>query len=246
MKGDYRGILQVTDNVYQSRNYGHSNMTFVESLAGILIFDPLRSQLSSRAALTAFRRVRGQQPVLGVVCTRSHIDHYGGLRGVAYEELVESGHTEIIAPNGFYEVVSAVSGAVGEAQLFLPTVEVDSPGEEVVVDGLELEFQKIEPTPTHVETNLFLPQLGVFYVAQTGEQATHDILIRSGFPLAEVQNRAVMLEEAIEEYAKQADVLLAPQNCVIWGNSGVVRYLEQQRRLMLRLMRELPESPRKS
>ena len=45
----------------------------------------------------------GKKPVHTVIYTHSHIDHYGGVKGVINEEDVKSGRIKIIAPEGFLE-----------------------------------------------------------------------------------------------------------------------------------------------
>src|SRR5438552_6224357 len=46
---------------------------------------------------------RGRRPVTALVYTHSHVDHYGGVRGVVDEEDVRAGRVEIWAPDGFMQ-----------------------------------------------------------------------------------------------------------------------------------------------
>ena len=45
----------------------------------------------------------GKKPVVAVVYSHSHIDHYGGVRGIVDEKDVEAKKVHIIAPEGFTE-----------------------------------------------------------------------------------------------------------------------------------------------
>src|SRR6185436_10436314 len=46
-------------------------------------------------------RSLGERPILAVVFTHSHVDHFGGIAAVADAEAVRSGKTLVIAPSGF-------------------------------------------------------------------------------------------------------------------------------------------------
>jgi len=60
-----------------------------------------KSYLFNKADL--YFKHRGQKPVVAVIYTHSHVDHYGGVRGVVREDDVKSGKTKIYAPAGFME-----------------------------------------------------------------------------------------------------------------------------------------------
>ena len=94
------GLFEVTPGVYQVRNFDLSNITFIEGEKGYLVIDPLISAEPAAAALALLRRRRGDKPVTGVIYTHSHVDHYGGVRGVLSDEDIAAGLT-IIAPEGF-------------------------------------------------------------------------------------------------------------------------------------------------
>lgn len=50
---------------------------------------------------------RGKKPVVAVIYTHSHVDHYGGVRGVVDEADVKAGKVKIYAPSGFMEAAVA-------------------------------------------------------------------------------------------------------------------------------------------
>src|SRR6185436_6119835 len=97
------GLFEVADGIYQVRGLDLSNMTIVEGDRGVLVIDPLISTECATAALELYRRHRGDRPVTGLLYTHSHVDHFGGARGVVLEQDVASGRVPVFAPIGFLE-----------------------------------------------------------------------------------------------------------------------------------------------
>jgi alkyl sulfatase BDS1-like metallo-beta-lactamase superfamily hydrolase len=96
-----QGLYEVTEGVYQVRGLDLANMTLLEGDRGVVVVDPLISAECAAAALALYRRHRGERPVTGLVYTHSHVDHFGGARGVLPRE-AEAG-VPVIAPVGFLE-----------------------------------------------------------------------------------------------------------------------------------------------
>jgi alkyl sulfatase BDS1-like metallo-beta-lactamase superfamily hydrolase len=76
------GLFQVTDRIYQVRGFDISNMTIIEGARGVIVIDPLISAEIARAGLELYFQHRGRRPVTAVIYSHSHVDHFGGVRGV--------------------------------------------------------------------------------------------------------------------------------------------------------------------
>lgn len=109
------GLFKVTDGVYQIRGYDLSNITFVEGKSGWIVFDPLISQETARAALNFINAELGERPVTAVIYSHSHIDHFGGVRGIVDEADVAAGKVQIIASHGFTEHAVSENVIAGNA-----------------------------------------------------------------------------------------------------------------------------------
>lgn len=109
------GLFKVMDGIYQVRNYDLSNMTIVEGKDGLTIMDPLISTETAKAALDLYFQHRPKKPVVAVIYTHSHVDHYGGVRGVVDEVDVKAGTVKIYAPLGFLEHAVAENVMAGTA-----------------------------------------------------------------------------------------------------------------------------------
>lgn len=109
------GLFEVTDGIYQVRNQDLSNMTIIEGKEGITVVDPLISEETAKIAIDLYYKHRGKRPVKAVIYTHSHVDHYGGVRGVIDEADVAAGKVQIFAPDGFLEAAVAENVMAGNA-----------------------------------------------------------------------------------------------------------------------------------
>jgi len=110
------GLYEVLPGkIYQVRGYDLANISFIKSETGWIVFDPLTAKETAAAALKFINEQLGERPVVAVVYSHSHADHFGGVRGVAEEEDVRSGKVKIIAPVGFMDHAVAENVYAGNA-----------------------------------------------------------------------------------------------------------------------------------
>lgn len=109
------GLFKVTDRMYQIRGLDISNMTIIEGDSGLIIIDPLVVPDSARAALELYYQHRPKKPVVAVIYSHSHLDHFGGVTGVVSEADVNAGKVKIFAPEGFMEEASSENLLAGNA-----------------------------------------------------------------------------------------------------------------------------------
>ncbi|MCP3812169.1 MBL fold metallo-hydrolase, partial [Mycobacteriaceae bacterium Msp059] len=70
---------------------------------GVIVIDPLISTEVAAAAFGLYRAHRGDRPVVAVIYTHSHGDHFGGVLGVTSQADVDAGKVAVLAPEGFVE-----------------------------------------------------------------------------------------------------------------------------------------------
>jgi len=81
------GLYEVVpDFIYQVRGFDLANMTLVRGESGWILFDVLLTSQTAAAALGLANEQLGELPVRAVVYSHSHIDHFGGVRGVISEQ----------------------------------------------------------------------------------------------------------------------------------------------------------------
>jgi alkyl sulfatase BDS1-like metallo-beta-lactamase superfamily hydrolase len=97
----HHGLFEVTGGIYQVRSFDLANMTLIRGETGWIVIDPLTSSEASRAALELANEHLGALPVVAVIHTHSHVDHFGGVLGVVSAEDVTSGKVSVITPEHF-------------------------------------------------------------------------------------------------------------------------------------------------
>ena len=109
------GLYKVADKIYQVRGYDLSNMDIIEGNTGLIIIDPLISKETAKAGLDLYFKFRPKKPVVAVIYTHSHVDHYGGVKGVVNEDDVKAGKVKIYAPKGFLQAAVSENVYAGNA-----------------------------------------------------------------------------------------------------------------------------------
>ena len=91
------GLYKVVDGLYQVRFA--VNLTIVDAPDGLVIIDTTTSADLAKAGLALFRRELGNnKPVVAIIYTHTHFDHYAGVKGLVDEADVVSGKIPIVAP----------------------------------------------------------------------------------------------------------------------------------------------------
>src|SRR5215472_14647391 len=110
------GLFKVVEGVYQVRGIDLSNMTILEGDTGLIVVDTLLSVETAKAALELYYQHRPRRPVVAVIYTHTHADHWGGVKGVVSEADVASGRVAIVAPEGFLQHAVSEGIIAGNAQ----------------------------------------------------------------------------------------------------------------------------------
>ncbi len=259
------GLFKVTDKIYQVRNYDLANITFIEGDTGWIIIDPLTAVETAKASLDLINKHLGERPVVAVIYTHSHGDHFPGVKGVISEEDVKSGKVKVIAPEGFMEAAISenvmagnamgrrssfmygnvlpkdekgniggglgVTTAAGEITLIAPTDYISETGQDMVVDGVEIEFQYTPGAEAPAEMMFYFPQMKAICQAEIVNATMHNLYTLRGAQVRDALIWAKHINEAIELFGVEAEVSFGTHHWPRWGNDEIVEYMTNQRDL---------------
>jgi alkyl sulfatase BDS1-like metallo-beta-lactamase superfamily hydrolase len=171
----HSGLFKVTDRVYQVRGLDISNVSFIEGNTGWIVVDPLGSIETAKAALDLVYQHLANKPVVALIYTHSHGDHYGGAKGIVSEADVRAGKVSVVAPQGFMEHAvreNVFAGtAMGRRSVYMfgpllpktPTGQVDAGNGKAISLGT---FGLLPPTESVSRTGQTLAIDGVEFVFQ--------------------------------------------------------------------------------
>jgi alkyl sulfatase BDS1-like metallo-beta-lactamase superfamily hydrolase len=111
------GLFQVTDHIWQVRGFDVANTTFVAGAHGWIVIDTLGSTETAKAALDLVNQKLGARPIIAVIYTHPHADHFGGAGGMITAQDAKSGKVQVIAPKGF------LAAAIGENVIAGPAMQ---------------------------------------------------------------------------------------------------------------------------
>ncbi|MBS0470758.1 MAG: MBL fold metallo-hydrolase [Proteobacteria bacterium] len=160
------GLFKVAERIYQVRGFDVSTISFIDAGEGWIVVDPLTSVEPARAALELLEEHVAKKPVLAVIYSHSHVDHYGGVGGVATAADAAAGKVKVIAPEGFLEHAVSENIIAGPAMSrrarfqFGITLPRNAEGE--MTSGLG-------PCPSLGSLSLIAPNL---LITETGQEVT--------------------------------------------------------------------------
>jgi alkyl sulfatase BDS1-like metallo-beta-lactamase superfamily hydrolase len=112
---DINGLFKITDGVYQVRGFDAANIVFIQTKNGYIVVDVLTNANAAKAAYDIVKKYVGDKPVIAVITTHSHADHFGGIEGVVSAADIASGKVKYITPTGFYEEAVSENVLLGNA-----------------------------------------------------------------------------------------------------------------------------------
>jgi len=252
------GLFEVGEGIYQVRGYDLANVTFVAGATGWIVIDPGTTVETGRAALELANQHLGARPVTGLVYTHSHIDHFGGARGV----LPDPAGVPVLAPEGFLEEAVSenvlagtamarrasymfgfllhrgarghVDAGLGKAStpgifsLIPPSRIVDATPTEIIVDGVRLVFQNTPGAEAPAEMMIYLPERRALCGAENVSHVLHNLYTLRGAKVRDALRWAGYLQETLRLFG-DAEILFASHHWPTWGNQRIVEHITKQR-----------------
>ncbi len=137
-------------------------------------------------------------------------------------------------PKGPRGQVDAGLGKVtsrGTVTLIPPTRLITAPIETHRIDGVEIVFQLAPETEAPAEMHMFYPGLRALNLAENATHNLHNTYPIRGAQVRDANAWARYLNEALDRFGPDADVVFAQHHWPIWDNQRVLDFLAKQRDL---------------
>lgn len=110
------GLFEVVDGLWQVRGYDLSVMSIIRSNTGYIVIDPF---ISAEVSKTVWEQLvvpkLGDKPVVAVIFTHSHVDHFGGVRTFVSDADLAAGKVKVLAPEDFTRTAISENVIAGNA-----------------------------------------------------------------------------------------------------------------------------------
>ncbi len=196
--------------------YTHSHSDHYAGVRGLVTDDQIASGATKILAPAKFVEAAvGENIIAGNAMSRRATYMYGSL-------LQRSATGQV--DGGLGKGVSA-----GTATLVLPTDYVNKTGENLTLDGIQMEFIMAPESEAPSEFMFYLPQFKAFMAAEDATHTLHNLYTLRGAKVRDGLVWSKYLQEALDMYGDDVQVILASHHWPTWGNANVTAYLKTQR-----------------
>jgi alkyl sulfatase BDS1-like metallo-beta-lactamase superfamily hydrolase len=134
-------------------------------------------------------------------------------------------------PRGHVDCGLGNSVPISPPTLLAPTEDITRTGQELVVDGVRVVFQLTPETEAPAEMNFYFPDLKALCMAENCSHTMHNLVPIRGALVRNALNWSKYLNESLELFGAEAEVLFASHNWPRWGNHDLREFLVLQRDL---------------
>jgi alkyl sulfatase BDS1-like metallo-beta-lactamase superfamily hydrolase len=121
--------------------------------------------------------------------------------------------------------------SIGNITLIAPTHVVEKDLEELVVDGVKMVFQNTPNTEAPAEMNTWFPDKKLLWMGENVQGTFHNIYTLRGAPVRDALRWSKYIDEALQLFGKDAEIMFASHHWPRWGNDRVQEVLRGQRDL---------------
>ncbi|HEV2057522.1 MAG TPA: alkyl sulfatase dimerization domain-containing protein [Methylomirabilota bacterium] len=134
-------------------------------------------------------------------------------------------------PRGQVDAGLGKATSRGTVTLIPPTRIVTAPIETHRIDGVEIVFQLAPETEAPAEMHMFYPALRALNLAENATHNLHNIYPIRGAQARDANAWARYLNEAMDRFGRDTDVVFAQHHWPVWDNHRVLDFLARQRDL---------------
>ena len=134
-------------------------------------------------------------------------------------------------PRGQVDAGLGKTTARGTVTLIAPTDLIMATGDKRVIDGIEFIFQMAPDTEAPAEMHMFIPEYRTLNLAENSTHLFHNLLPFRGAEVRDPTAWSRYINQAIELFAADSDVLIGQHHWPVWGRERIRNYLIKQRDL---------------
>ena len=134
-------------------------------------------------------------------------------------------------PRGHVDCGLGMAVPISPPTLLAPTEDITHTGQELAVDGVRVVFQLTPETEAPAEMNFYFPEFKALCMAENCSHTMHNLVPIRGALVRNALNWSKYLNESLQLFGADAEVLFASHNWPRWGNDDLREFLVLQRDL---------------
>ncbi len=119
--------------------------------------------------------------------------------------------------------------AAGNVGLLKPTIIIEEPIQELVVDGVKMIFQNTPGTEAPSEMNTYLPEKKALWMAENVTGTIHNIYTLRGALVRDALAWSKYISRVLYLFGQEAEVMFASHHWPRWGNDRIQEVMRGQR-----------------
>ena len=119
----------------------------------------------------------------------------------------------------------------GSSALVPPTIEITETGQELILDGIKIEFQLTPESEAPAEMHFFFPEYKALCMAENCSGTMHNVLTLRGALVRDSLQWSRYIDEALDRWGDSSEIVFASHGWPHWGRDAVKGYLIRQRDL---------------
>ncbi|MEL7209676.1 MAG: alkyl sulfatase dimerization domain-containing protein, partial [Actinomycetota bacterium] len=120
---------------------------------------------------------------------------------------------------------------VGTISMVPPTIEITETGQELVLDGICIEFQLTPDTEAPAEMHFYFPDRDILCLAENCTGTMHNVLTLRGAVVRDALRWSRYIDEAIDRWGDRVEISFASHSWPRWGREDVIGHMSRQRDL---------------
>ena len=195
--------------------FTHSHIDHFGGALGVIGADEVRARGVPVVAPPGFMaEATSENLMMGVAMGRRSMYMYGSRLPRDAGGLVDTGLGKAVA--------------YGRVGILAPTIVVDAPTQEVLLDGVRFVFHNVPGSEAPAEFTFYLPELQAFCGAELMSHTLHNLYTLRGAKVRDALKWAGYLDASLAQ-AAQAEVVFNQHHWPVWGRARIDDFITKQR-----------------
>ena len=195
--------------------FTHSHADHFGGALGVISAEEARSRNVPVVVPQGFlEEATSENLLVGTAMTRRAAYMYGNLLTKGPSGSVDTGLGKVVA--------------VGRVGILPPTIVVDKPAQELVIDGRRFVFHLVPGTEAPAEFVFYLPELKAFGGAELMGHTLHNLYTLRGAKVRDALKWADGLDRSLE-WSRDAEVVFNQHHWPVWGRERIREFITKQR-----------------